>query len=145
MEGGVSVAWAQPEIFAGSGLEPHVWVKDAAGNISLPCSAQISITVTDVIKPVVSAFAIPSTSKSATVAIATFTVSDNGVITGYLLTLTATAPLTTNTDWGVSKPTSYTFTGLKAGVNAKTIYAWAKDAAGNVSLSRSAKTTITLP
>jgi N-acetylneuraminic acid mutarotase len=123
----------------------YVWVKDAAGNISLPCSAQIIITVPDLLKPVVSAFAIPSTSKSATVAITTFTVNDNGVITGYLLTLTATVPLATNTGWSASKPTNYSFTGLKAGVNGKTIYAWAKDAAGNVSRSRSAKTTIMLP
>jgi hypothetical protein len=123
----------------------YVWVKDAAGNISLPCSAQTTITIPDVTKPVVSAFTIPLSSRSATIAINTLTVTDNGALAGFLITTTATVPLVSDSGWSAAKPINYTFTGLKTGISTKTLYAWAKDVAGNVSLPRSAKTTITLP
>ena len=62
-------------------------------------------------------------------------------VTGYLVTETATAPLATAPGWTTPAPTAYTVT--TAG--SKTLYAWAKDAANNVSASRSATVTITLP
>jgi hypothetical protein len=52
----------------------------------------------------------------------------------------AATPSATAGGWLASAPTSYTF----ATAGAKTLYAWAKDAAGNVSASRSASVTITL-
>ena len=95
--------------------------------------------VTDTIKPVVSAFTVPSTSSSLTVT-TSVTASDNIGVTGYLITESATAPSATAAGWSVTAPTSYTF----ASAGSKTLYAWAKDLAGNVSLSRSASVTITL-
>ena len=87
------------------------------------------------------AFTIPATATTLTVPITTFTASDNVGVTGYLVTETSTTPAPTAGGWSTTTPASYTFT--TAG--AKTLYAWAKDAAGNVSTSRSATVTITLP
>jgi hypothetical protein len=73
------------------------------------------------------------------VAITTLTATDNVGVTGYLLTETSTKPATTAAGWAAAKPANYTF----ATAGTKTLYAWAKDAAGNVSASRSAGVTIT--
>jgi hydrogenase small subunit len=89
--------------------------------------------------PIVTAFSIPAGSSSLTVPITTFTAGDNVGVTGYLVTESATRPLETAAGWSSAKPPSYTF--QSAGV--KTLYAWAKDAAGNISTSRSASVTIT--
>jgi hypothetical protein len=100
----------------------------------------VTITLPDVTKPVVSAFSIPSTSTSLVVAISSFTASDNKAVTGFMLTESATAPLAGNAGWTATAPTSYSF----ATEGTKTLYAWAKDAAGNVSSSMSGQATIEL-
>jgi hypothetical protein len=74
------------------------------------------------------------------VAISSFTATDNIGVTGYLVNELATDPSATANGWSVTAPTSYTFT--TAGT--KTLYAWAKDAAGNVSSSRSASVIISI-
>jgi hypothetical protein len=67
-------------------------------------------------------------------------------VTGYLLTETATAPLPGDAGWVASAPASYTFSGITPGVLiTKTVYAWAKDAAGNISAPVSAAVDITIP
>ncbi|MFZ3046004.1 MAG: choice-of-anchor D domain-containing protein, partial [Desulfatirhabdiaceae bacterium] len=106
-------------------------------------SASVTITLsgpTDTTVPAVTAFSIPSTSSSLTVPISTLTASDNVGVIGYLLTETSTKPAATAAGWTSSIPASYTF----ASAGTKTLYAWAKDAAGNVSNSRSASVTITI-
>jgi len=95
------------------------------------------VGVADTTKPVVSSFTIPSTGTTLAVSIMAFTATDNGVIAGYALTETSTTPVT----WQTVKPTSYTF----ASAGTKTLYAWTKDTAGNVSLAKTATITITLP
>jgi hypothetical protein len=62
-------------------------------------------------------------------------------VTGYLLTESSTKPAASAAGWTASSPSSYAF----GSAGAKTLYAWAKDAAGNVSNSKSASTTITVP
>jgi len=95
----------------------------------------------DTTAPTVTAFAIPASATSLTVAISTFTATDTVGVTGYLVTETATAPAAGATGWAASAPANYTF----ASEGAKTLYAWAKDAAGNVSAALSAAVTVTLP
>ncbi|MBU1102666.1 fibronectin type III domain-containing protein [Patescibacteria group bacterium] len=95
----------------------------------------------DTTAPTVSAFTIPSTATSLTVSISSFAATDNVGVSGYMITETATAPSASATGWSASAPTSYTF----ASAGSKTLYAWTKDAAGNVSTSRSASVTVTLP
>jgi hypothetical protein len=80
--------------------------------------------------PVISAFIMPTTSTSPTVPITTLTATDNVGVTGWCLT-------ETNDNNGCSfsdtKPDSYTF----ASGGDKTLYAWATDAAGNISAGAS--------
>ena len=93
----------------------------------------------DTTPPVVTDFTIPSTAASFTVAISTFTATDNIGVTGYTVNESATAPLATAGGWSASPPSSYSF----ASAGNKTLYAWAKDAASNVSASASGSITIT--
>jgi hypothetical protein len=62
-------------------------------------------------------------------------------VTGCLVNESASTPSATASGWSATPPTSYTF----ASAGSKTLYAWAKDAAGNVSAGKSASVTITLP
>lgn len=90
--------------------------------------------------PNVTFFDIPATAVSLTVSITTFTATDNIAVTGYKLTESATQPTAGASGWTASAPTSYTF----ASDGTKTLYAWAKDAAGNVSPGVSDTVTVTL-
>jgi hypothetical protein len=107
---------------------------------SIYCSYYKNETsLSDVTKPVVNTFSIPSTSTSLVVSVNSFTASDNKAVTGYLITESSTAPLAGNAGWTTSAPASYSFTTE----GTKTLYAWAKDAAGNVSASLNGQVTIT--
>jgi hypothetical protein len=89
--------------------------------------------------PIITAFSLPATSSSLTVAVGSFTATDNVAVTGYMLTETGIAPAAGDGGWGISPPTHYTFS--VAGV--ATLYAWAKDAAGNVSPAGTAQVDTT--
>lgn len=95
----------------------------------------------DTTPPTVTAFDIPATATSLTVSVSSFTATDDTGVTGYKLTESASAPSAGDAGWSASAPTTYTF--LTEG--SKTLYAWAKDAAGNVSTSLNDTITITLP
>lgn len=95
--------------------------------------------VSDTTAPTVTGFTIPATSDSLTVSITTFTATDNVGVTGFMVTDSAKPPSVSATTWSTSPPSSYTFTTS----GKKTLYAWAKDAAGNVSSNLSATVNIT--
>jgi hypothetical protein len=57
-----------------------------------------------------------------------------------MITETSTQPLANDPRWVVTEPATFTF----SSAGARTAYAWAKDAAGNVSLAAVANVTITL-
>ncbi len=97
-------------------------------------------TIADTSAPTVTGFTVPATSSSLRVPITLFTASDNVGVTGYLINESSTKPSATASGWTSTAPASYTFTT----VGSKTIYAWAKDAAGNVSASMSASVTVAL-
>jgi len=132
-------------------------------NLSIPCSAvsgyykivtilydgatsvQLDIkytdfTVGDVTKPIITDFTIPANSTSLVVPVNSFTATDNIAVTGFKLTETSAVPLASDADWTTVAPTSYTF----ATEGTKTLYAWAKDEAGNVSTSESRQVIISL-
>jgi hypothetical protein len=113
----------------------YAWAKDAAGNVSASKSATVLI---DTARPIVTAFTIPATSTSLTVPITKFTATDNVLVTGYLVTDSSTVPPVTDPGWTSTPPTSY----KSSTWGAKTLYAWAKDAAGNISTPRSAPVNI---
>jgi hypothetical protein len=119
----------------------YAWAKDTAGNVSASRSASVTITIPDTVAPVVTAFTLPASSASLTVTISLFIATDAVGVTAYLLAETATQPLAADARWVSVKPTNYTF----ATAGAHTLYAWAKDAAGNVSAGSSATVTIALP
>ena len=125
--------------FATAGTKTlYAWAKDAAGNVSVARQATVTVTLPDTMPPIVSTFTIPATSTMMVVPITSFTATDNVGVTGYLVNESATAPLSTAPGWSASAPASYTF----ATAGSKTLYAWAKDAAGNVSASKNASITI---
>lgn len=125
-------------IFGGYGSRTaYAWAKDAIGNVSASLSA--TVTINDVIPPVVTAFVLPATSTSLTVAVGSFTATDNFEVTGYLITESATAPDPGDAGWSGSAPGSFTF----GGYGTRTAYAWVKDAAGNVSASLNTTVLIT--
>lgn len=138
---------APPTSYTFSSAGTHVlyaWAKDARGNVSASASASTTITLPsggDTTPPTITAFSVPATSNSLTVPITAFAATDNVAVTGYLVTVASTKPSATATGWTPAPPTSYTF----SSAGAKVLYAWAKDAAGNVSAPASASTTITLP
>ena len=116
-------------------------VTDVAGNaLGSPVTWSFTTVDADSTPPAVTSFNLPATATTLTVPISSFTATDNLAVTGYLLTETANAPVASAPGWTATAPTAYVFT--TAG--SKTLYAWAKDAAGNVSTSRSATVTITL-
>lgn len=94
----------------------------------------------DSIAPSTTAFVIAETSTVLTVPITTFTAMDDVGVTGYLLTESSTTPSLNAPGWSPIPQTGYTFTG-DDGV--RTLYAWTRDAAGNISASASDTVTIT--
>jgi hypothetical protein len=115
----------------------YVWAKDAAGNISGVRNgsyANTTITLSDTTKPTVTAFVLPGTTDSQIVPVTTLTASDNVGVIGYKITQSATPPTPASPGLGgwVATMTS-TSTYTAAGTGMQTFYAWAEDAAGNVS------------
>ena len=112
----------------------------AVGSITAIRSAFTTIhSGLDVTAPTITAFTPDATSASLTVPV-TFTATDATGVTGYIITESSTKPVASNPAWVTSAPTSYvaTYSGPK------TLYGWARDAAGNVSSSSNGATTITL-
>jgi outer membrane protein OmpA-like peptidoglycan-associated protein len=98
----------------------------------------------DTTPPTVTSFSIPARSSSLTVPITSFSATDNpgGTgVAGYRVTESVFTPSPSDPYWSTFAPSNYTF----ATEGTKTLYAWAKDAAGNVSTSLSANVTLTLP
>lgn len=96
--------------------------------------------VLDITPPTVISFTIPAIATSTTISITTFTATDNILVTGYELNESASPPLPGDSGWTGTIPTTYTFS--SEGLH--TLYAWAKDAAGNVSASRSGDIIISI-
>jgi hypothetical protein len=80
----------------------------------------------DATPPVITAFSMPASSTSLTVAVTTFTATDDVGVTGYRLTESSSQPALGT--FVASKPTQHVF----ASVGQKTVYPWARDLAGNI-------------
>jgi parallel beta-helix repeat protein len=99
-----------------------------------------AIVTVDNTLPTISSFSIPTTSASLIVPVNSFSASDNFAVTGYKITETSNAPNANDAGWNTIAPSSFTF----VSEGTKTLYAWAKDATGNVSKSVSAQVVISL-
>lgn len=91
--------------------------------------------------PVITSFTVPANSTSLAVSVTAFSATDNIGVTGYIITESPTAPSLQDNGWSAVFPSSFTFS---AGGN-RTLYAWTRDSAGNVSSSVSRSIVITLP
>jgi len=118
----------------------YAWAKDSAGNVSASLNDSVTVTV-DNTAPTVTDFGIPATATSLTVTISSFTATDDFGVTGYMLTESGSTPAPGDSGWSATAPTEYSF--LSEGT--KTLHAWAKDEAGNVSVSLADSVAITLP
>jgi hypothetical protein len=94
----------------------------------------------DTVAPLVTSFVVPATSVKLNVPITSFAATDNMAVIGYLVTESAAKPLNSDLGWSATPQTSYTF--LTGGT--KTLYAWVKDAEGNISSAVSANVTLTI-
>jgi hypothetical protein len=111
---------------------------DAAGNSGVSSSVAVKV-FNDTIAPTVNTFSVPATANSTSVAVLSFSATDNVGVTGYLISESSTTPAAAASGWTASAPAKFTF----AAYGARTAYAWAKDAAGNVSAGRSCAVKIT--
>jgi hypothetical protein len=114
-----------------------------SGDVHAEKSVNVSITVAapvDAVAPAVNTFTMQATASSLTVPVTAFTASDATGVTGYMITTSAIAPTAATAGWSATPPTTAT----AGAAGSITFYAWAMDAAGNISTSLSAGTTITL-
>ena len=100
---------------------------------------------TDIVKPTVGQFQVRdrvtgvlSATNETLVTVSVAATDDTGVV-GYLLTNNSSLPSPADARWSPVRPTTHT---LAAGAGMKTVYAWARDAKGN--LSSPATVSITL-
>lgn len=93
----------------------------------------------DVNAPTITLFSLPAVSNTLTVTITGFIATDDVGVTGYMVTPSSTAPNAGDAGWSTTAPTVYTF----PTADIHTLYAWAKDAAGNVSAGSSAQVDTT--
>lgn len=101
----------------------------------VPSNASLSLDVTP---PSVVSFTISSFAVSLAVNVTGFVALDDVAVTGYLLTETSSKPLASDSGWASTAPTKYTF----SSAGSKILYAWVKDAAGNISAPVSRSTSI---
>jgi hypothetical protein len=127
-------------VTADGSYDLYGWAKDKAGNVSLAVPKQTVIV--DSTPPKVTVFTLSNPVSGLTVNGITLTATDNlgaGNLAGYLITESSAKPTADAAGWSDTAPTSYT---VATTGGARTLYAWAKDAAGNVSAAKTAKVTI---
>ena len=94
----------------------------------------VTVILTDTIAPEIAKLSMPSTNSSLSVVITELIATDAFGVTGYLLSDNASPPLASDPAWSANVPSSYIF--RTWGNN--TLYAFAKDAAGNISTPKTA-------
>ena len=102
-----------------------------ANSCRLQVAGIVNVTATfrDIAPPTIRSMTVPPFSATLAVPVTSFSADDNVGVTGYLITETPAPPLATFADWSNDWPSGYTC----SSPGDKTLYAWAKDRAGNVS------------
>jgi len=111
----------------------YAFARDDAGNVSPPASASVVITLSDTTAPGITGFRIPPKSSSLSVPV---TLSSAEEWANYCLSETADA---TGCNWSHYLPESYNF----GDYGTRTLYAFVRDLAGNVSAPASATVLLT--
>ncbi len=122
----------------------RVCATDNAGNLS---TGTIAGAIADVTAPVgVVSINGGAALVSNTAVTISLSAGDDGGVTGYYLSTTGTAPVATAAGWvAVTSTLGYSATVpyvLSSGDGVKTVYAWYKDLAGNVSVAASSQITL---
>jgi hypothetical protein len=97
-------------------------------------------TLGDCTPPTVTVFSIPPVCSNLTVPVTSLMATDGVGVVGYLLSESGATPSPDAPGWSVSPASSHTF----SADGTRTVYAWARDAAGNVSSGVTASVTITV-
>ena len=112
-----------------TGSGPWNWsCTGSKGGASSSCSASLTAPV-DTVVPVVTEFIISPSPGALTVVVGSLTATDAFGVTGYLVNETAVPPLVTDPAWSETVPSTYN---CRTWGN-NTLYAYSKDAAGNIS------------
>jgi len=120
---------------------------DAATNVGTSTAVSVTINIagttpppqsSDSRAPRITSFRMPKRASSLEVRIFSFQASDNVGVTGYKVTESAGS---TDGSWTSSAPSSYSF----RSAGRRVLYAYVRDAAGNISRARTARVQITLP
>ncbi|MBI2061611.1 MAG: hypothetical protein HYT87_17870, partial [Nitrospirae bacterium] len=137
--GELSSCFVSPEpttltLIAGDGGKTaYVWIKDAAGNINAGPAVSASITLDTTAPPNPALALSDATSGSGastnSTLVNTSITSDTGASKWCLSETQTTAPVEADACFVSPKPTTFT---LSAGDTSHTVYAWIKDAAGNI-------------
>jgi hypothetical protein len=88
--------------------------------------------------PSVPVFTAPTITSSLSIGISDYTATDDIGVTGYMVTESATPPVAGDSGWLGSAPSTYVVT--SCGIHS--LYAWAKDATGNVSPALSPRNVV---
>ncbi|MBJ6725068.1 MBG domain-containing protein [Geomesophilobacter sediminis] len=118
----------------------YAWVKDTAGNVSAASNQQVLLVQPPA--PVVTAFSLPASAASRSVAVTTITATAFAGIGGYLVTESPNVPSASDPGWSATVPAGFTFSG-QGGDGPMTAYAWVKDSLGTVSAAATATVTVT--
>ncbi|MBE6148665.1 MAG: prepilin-type N-terminal cleavage/methylation domain-containing protein [Firmicutes bacterium] len=114
-------------------------IKDVAGN-TVSCSKRTANVYVDVTKPTISSFTITSNNANYNSKYATLTVKGSDANSGVSKVCISTTNSSTNCTWNNFNGTytaSYTFNANEGSGNSFTLYAFIKDAVGNISDSKS--------
>jgi hypothetical protein len=96
---------------------------------SLSANVTVTISTADTIAPAITVFEVPAVIYSLKAPITALEATDNVGVAGYIVKKSPSKPSVTDAGWRSTPPTSVTI----SDAGAKTLYAWAKDAAGNIS------------
>jgi hypothetical protein len=118
---------------SGYGLKTvYAWAKDASGNISEPALINVEYNrPLDTQPPVITRFELLS-SPQTTNPLIEFDLQgeDNDAVSAWLVNESEAAPAVDDAAWSDTRPQDHI---LSTGYGMKTVYAWAKDAGGNIS------------
>jgi hypothetical protein len=119
----------------------YAYARDLAGNVSTAARATVMVSA-DITAPTVTAFAIGLPAQ-LNVPVTAFAATDNTGVIGYLITLSAVPPSPTDAAWTSSPPSAFSAPDCQ-GPSPVRLYAWARDAEGNISSAATVTATLNL-
>ncbi len=123
--------WTGPAGFATTSVNP-LTVANITGDMTITANFR------EFVPPLISSFTLPATSSTQYAGPIAVTATDNVGVTGYCFSEDNSTPAQNSACWIPAVPAGFGF----AGGGTRTLYLWARDAAGNISASRYASISI---